>query len=130
MVDKSSQFSKMGLVGTQQILLPVIWMTMSWIIWEENWPNSCDLNPLDYAIWGIMENMVYKNLMRHGDIKGLSTAISDAWNRQTKKFINNSIDQWWMRLGGHIEHLIWQHWLMILRTFLSIGYSLIENWIW
>ena len=73
---------------------------------EENWPNSCDLNPLDYAIWDMMENMVYKNVMRYGDIKGLSTAISDAWNRQTKKFINNSIDQWWMRLGGHIEHLI------------------------
>ena len=39
-----------------------------------------------------------------------------------QKFINNSIDQWRMQLekvveegDGHIENLIWRHWLMILR---------------
>ena len=58
-----------------------------------------------------MENMVYKNVKGYGDIRGHSVAISDAWDRLTKKFINNSVNQWWMRLekavrsGGHTEHL-------------------------
>ena len=75
---------------------------------KENWsPNSCDLNLLDYAVWDIMKKILCR--------------IPD---RLSKYFINNSI-QWWMWLeevveeeGGHIVHLIWQHWLMIPRTFL------------
>ena len=48
---------------------------------KENWPpNSCDLNPLDYEIWDMMEEMVYKNISRYED-----AAISDTWNRLTKK---------------------------------------------
>ena len=93
---------------------------------KENWsPNSCDLNLLYYAIWDIMKNVLYKNVKLYEDIEGLSTAISYACDRLTKKFINISIDQWQMRLEkvveefrGHIVHLIWQHWLMILRTIL------------
>ena len=92
---------------------------------EENWsPNSSDLNLLDYAIWDIMKKILYKNLKWYEDVKGLLPAISYAWDRLTKKIINNSIDQWRMRLkkvvkegGDHIVHLIWKYWLMILRTF-------------
>ena len=66
---------------------------------KENWsPNSCDLNLLDYAIWDIMKKILYKNLKRYEDIEGLSAAMSYAWDRLTKKLINNSIDQWRMWL--------------------------------
>ena len=66
---------------------------------KENWsPNSCDLNLLDYAIWDIMKKILYKNLKRYENIEGPSAAMSYVWDRLTKKFINNSIDQWWMRL--------------------------------
>ena len=34
---------------------------------------------------------------------GLSTAMSYTWDRLTKKFINNSIDQWRMRLEKVVE---------------------------
>ena len=87
-------------------------------------PNSCGLNLLDFAIWDIMKKILHKNLKRYEDNEGLSAAMSYAWNRLTKKFINNSIDQWRMWLekvvkgGGHIVQLIWQHWLKILGTFL------------
>ena len=61
----------------------------------------------------MMKKMLYKNVERYEDIEELSVAISDVWVRLTKKFINNSIDQWRMRLekgveegSGHIEHLI------------------------
>ena len=57
--------------------------------------------------------MLYRNVKQYEDIEGLSAATSDAWDRLTKKLINNSIDEWRMRLekvvgegGGHIEHLI------------------------
>ena len=105
-------------------------------IWS---PNSCDLNLLDYGIWNTTKKILYKSVKRYEDIEGLSAAISYAWVRLTKKFFNNSIDHWRMRLetvveedSSHIVHLIWRHWLMILHTFLwlLICYSLIENWIW
>ena len=53
---------------------------------KENWsPNSCDPNLLDYAIWDIMQKILYKNLKRYEDIEGLSAAMSYAWDRLTKK---------------------------------------------
>ena len=80
---------------------------------KQNWSSySCDLNLLDYAIWGIMKKILYKNLKQYENIEGPSAAMSYVWDRLTKKFINNSIDQW-MRLekvaeegGVHIVHLI------------------------
>ena len=83
---------------------------------KDNWsPNSCYLNLLDYAIWNMMKKILYKHVKRYEDIEGLSTAISVAWDRLTKKFTCNSIDQWRMRLenvvqesGGHTELLIWR----------------------
>ena len=66
---------------------------------NQNWsPYSCALNLLDYAIWDIMKKIIYKNLKRYENIKGPSAAMSYAWDRLTKTFINNSIDQWWMLL--------------------------------
>ena len=60
-----------------------------------------------------MKKILYKNLKRYEDIEGLSTAMSYAWDRLTKKLINNSNDQWRMQLeemveegGRHIVHLI------------------------
>ena len=96
-----------------------------YIRYEKRSRNSRDLNLLDYAIWDIMKKILYKNVKRYEDIEGDSTAISYAWDKLTKKFINNSIDQWRMWLekvvqkgGDHIVHPIWEHWLMILGTFL------------
>ena len=66
---------------------------------KQNWSRyCCDLNLLDYAIWDIIKKILYKNIKRYENIEGPSTAISYVWDRLTKKFINNSIDQWWMRL--------------------------------
>ena len=66
---------------------------------KQNWsPYSCDLNLLDYAIWDIMKKILYKNLKRYENIEVPSAAMSYVWDRLTKKFVNNSIDQWQMRL--------------------------------
>ena len=55
-------------------------------IWS---PNSCDLNLLDYGIWNTTKKILYLNVKRYEDIEGLSAAISYAWDRLTKKLINN-----------------------------------------
>jgi len=78
---------------------------------KENWPPySCDLNPLDYAIWGFMETLVYKNVKRFENLEDLKNAIREAWDALSIRFIRRSIDQWRLRLqkvvevrGGHIE---------------------------
>ena len=57
----------------------------------------------------MMKKILYKNIKRYEDIEGLSTEISDACDRLREKIINNSINQWMIRLekvveegGGHI----------------------------
>ena len=53
---------------------------------KENWPpNSCDLNLVDYAIWDMMKEMLYKNVKWYEDTEWLSAAISDFLDRLTKK---------------------------------------------
>ena len=86
-MEKSLLLNNIGLVAKQQILLPIISMKMSLIIIrKENWsPNSCDLNPLDYAIWNITKKILYKNLKQYEDIESLPAAISYAQDRMTKK---------------------------------------------
>ena len=41
----------------------------------------------------MMKKILYKHVKRYEDTEGLSTAISVAWDRLTKKFTCNSIDQ-------------------------------------
>ena len=90
---------------------------------KENLPlNSCDLKLLDYAIWNMVKKVFHKNAKGYEDIESLSAPISDAWETD-KKVINNSTEQWRMRLEkvvkgcGYIEHLTWRHWSMILSTY-------------
>ena len=45
-----------------------------------------------------MKKMLYKNKKQYEDIEGLSAAKSNLWDRLTKNFIDNSINQWRMRL--------------------------------
>ena len=46
----------------------------------------------------MMKKMFSTNVKQLEDMEGLSAAASNAWDRLTQKFINNSIDQWQMRL--------------------------------
>lgn len=72
-------------------------------------PNSPDLNPVDYAIWGALQQKVYFR-RNFTTIEQLKLAIAEEWQRLSQRFINKSIDQWRRRLeksvenlGGHIE---------------------------
>ena len=90
----------MRLVATQQILLPIISMKMSLIISESKTGLLIPVTSI-YLImqfWDVVKKILYKNLMQYENIEGPSAAMSYVWDRLTKKFINNSIYQWRMRL--------------------------------
>ena len=44
-----------------------------------------DLYPLDYAIWGILENKT--NASSHLNIGSLTTAIEEEWNKLSEEFL-------------------------------------------
>ena len=48
-------------------------------------PSSPDLNPLDYAIWGVLENKT--NATSNPNIGSLEAAIEEKWNKMSEEFI-------------------------------------------
>ena len=74
-------------------------------------PNSPDSNPVDYAIWGALQERVYKG-RKFDTVDQLKQAIVLEWRALQQRFIDRSISEWRRRLqcvvdqnGGHIEHL-------------------------
>ena len=71
-------------------------------------PSSSDLNPLDYAVWGVLEGQVNKT--SHPNTDSLKTAIREAWTEMSEDFVVNSCRSFRSRVeavivnkGGHIE---------------------------
>lgn len=78
-------------------------------ITKDQWPAaSPDLNPLDYAIWSVLESKV--NAETHESVESLTEALEEAFSNLDQEGINKSIDDWMRRLdavieeeGGHFE---------------------------
>jgi transposase len=74
-------------------------------------PNSPDLNPVDYRIWGLMQERVYQTQIR--DITDLRQRLIESWSGISQNVIDEAIGQWRNRLkacvkakGGHFEYLL------------------------
>lgn len=74
-------------------------------------PNSPDLNPVDYKIWGILQERVYKAKVRNVD--ELRERIIEEWDRLDQRIVDAAVKQWRKRLtacvkakGGHFEHYL------------------------
>jgi hypothetical protein len=72
-------------------------------------PNSPDLNPVDYKVWGALQEKVYRT--RITNVDHLKQRISDEWNKLNHSVIVSAIMQWRKRLtaciraeGGHFEY--------------------------
>lgn len=72
-------------------------------------PNSPDLNPVDYKVWSVMQEKVYKNRMN--SIDELRDRIVAAWEELDQRIIDAAVKQWRARLracvsakGGHFEY--------------------------
>jgi len=75
-------------------------------------PNSTDLNPVDCAVWGALQQVVYQG-RRFTTINQLKQAIVTEWGKLLQRFIDRAIGQWRRRLewvvpqqGKQIEHLM------------------------
>jgi inhibitor of nuclear factor kappa-B kinase subunit alpha len=72
-------------------------------------PNSPDLNPVDYKVWGVLQDRVYRTRIR--DVEHLRERLIEEWSRFDQRIIDGAVNQWRQRLracvraeGGHFEH--------------------------
>jgi len=56
-------------------------------------PNSPDLNPVDYAIWGIRQERVY-NKAKIANVEELCQRIVDEWERLDQRIIDSAVKEW------------------------------------
>ena len=92
-------FQKQSLLFSYFFIPPSLWP-----------PNSPDLNPVDYAVWVILQKRVCKHCPIT-DVKGLHQRVEEEWDRLDQEVIGNTISEWRKRLtacvaagGGHFEH--------------------------
>jgi len=74
-------------------------------------PNSPDLKPFDYRIWGLMQQRLYKTPVR--DTIDLKKRLVDTWASIPQCVVDEAVDQWTVRLracvkakGRQFEHLL------------------------
>ena len=72
-------------------------------------PKSPDLNPLDYKMWSVMQEKVYKHHVK--DISELRERIVATRDELDQHIIDTAVGQWHTSLhacvkalGGHFEH--------------------------
>ncbi len=52
------------------------------------WQRNLDLNPLDYALWGVLEQA--RNKTSHSNISSLKATIEEEWAKMPKDFVVKS----------------------------------------
>jgi len=74
-------------------------------------PNSPDLNPVDYKIWGVLQDRVYRT--RIHDVEHLKQRLIEEWRQFDQSIIDSAVNQWRDRLracvkasGGHFEQTL------------------------
>ena len=70
------------------------------------YPN---LNPVDYSIWGALQQLVYRRRFR--DVGHFEKVLQTCWEQIGQEFIDSATGQFMKRLslvgatsGGHIEN--------------------------
>jgi len=73
-------------------------------------PNSPDLNPVDYAVCGALQQRVYRR-RKFNTVRELERAIITECQKLSQHVIDSSISEWRRHRecvvkngGGHIEH--------------------------
>jgi len=72
-------------------------------------PNSHDLNPVDYEVWGVLQQRIYRSRIR--DVDHLKQRHIEEWRCFDQNIIDRAVLQWRVQLracvhanGGHFEH--------------------------
>jgi len=74
-------------------------------------PNSPDLNAIDYTVWSVLQERVYRTKI--SDVDELKRRIISKWAAVRHTVIDSAVSQWRQRLracvragGGHFEHTL------------------------
>jgi len=66
------------------------------------WPaNSPDLNLVDYRVWGLMQERVYKTAVL--DTADLKQRLVETWSSIPQTIIDKAIDDWGLRLRACVK---------------------------
>jgi len=83
---------------TPDFITPLLWP-----------PNSPDLNPVDYKVWSVLQERVYRGRIR--DVEHLKVRLVEEWSLFSQNIVDAAVKQWRVRLracvkadGGHFEH--------------------------
>ena len=63
-------------------------------------PNSLDLNLAAYAVWGILQDRIYRNQIN--DMEELRQHIKEEWYYLDQRLIDSAIREWHKRLQSCI----------------------------
>ena len=55
-------------------------------------PNSPDLNPVDYKIWGVLQERVYKTSVK--DVDELRCRIAEEWDKLEQRINEKAVGEW------------------------------------
>ena len=76
-------------------------------------PNSPDLNPLDFCVWGVMLDRYEKFSPKPTTISELKSVLEKIWTSLPEETIRKAVLSFRKRLqacirsdGGHFEHLL------------------------
>jgi len=64
-------------------------------------PNGRDLNPVDYKVWSVMQEKVYKKRIKN--IDELRARILTAWDKMDQCIVDKAVRQWCTRLRACIK---------------------------
>jgi inhibitor of nuclear factor kappa-B kinase subunit alpha len=83
---------------TPDLISPLLWP-----------PNSPDLNPVDYKIWSVLQERVYRTRLQ--DVNHLKQRLVEEWREFSQDIVDRAVSEWRARLkacvavdGGHFEH--------------------------
>ena len=97
-----SYFSKTALQApTHTARLTQDWLTVNCtdFIAKDEWPpNSPDLNPLDYHVWGAMLQAFHKVHPKPKTIPELKSALQQIWDDLPQTTINKAVNDFRKRL--------------------------------
>jgi len=66
------------------------------------WPRSSpDLNPVDYEVWGVLQQHVYRSRIR--DVDHLRQRLIEEWRCFDQNITDRAVRQWRVRLYAHVS---------------------------